>query len=176
MSACDVTPAVLHRVGPDALLDELDAFFSQGTHTDRVRRFIEEHEHTFALVATVSKADTDTEGSLQLYQLFRTYASLIDDIVADFAASHRDAVAAGTASILGTLATAVQREWATPTTAYRCLCTAYIAAAMDYMDFLEFAEDLYAMTHGEESGADEESDTEDSSGDEEEPVDDATPT
>ncbi|KAG5466499.1 hypothetical protein LSCM4_01650 [Leishmania orientalis] len=126
-----------------ALLDQLDAFFSQGGNTDRLRHFIKVHDDAFAQVAFEEEVNTNTEGSLRLYQLFQKYVALVDDILEDFVAT----MERPDESILLTLASAIQEEWESPSTAYRCLCTSYIAASMDYKDFLDFARDMYTMTH-----------------------------
>ncbi|GET92971.1 hypothetical protein, conserved [Leishmania tarentolae] len=126
-----------------ALLEDLDAFFSKGRNTDRLRHFIEENEDMFALVASETEVHTNTEGSLRLYQLFKRYSALIDGIIEDFV----DSKEGSNESMMRSLASAIQEEWKSPSTAYRCACTSYIAASMDYKDFLEFAEDMYGMTH-----------------------------
>ncbi|AYU83255.1 hypothetical protein conserved [Leishmania donovani] len=141
-SAVD-TPASLLDAKASALLEEFDTFFSQGKNTDRLRNFIEENDDTLALVASESEVNTNTEGSLRLYQLFQRYVALIEDIIEEFVATTEKS----DESMLRFLASAIQEEWRSPSTAYRCVCTSYIAASMDYKDFLEFAEDLYSVTH-----------------------------
>ncbi|KAG5467032.1 hypothetical protein LSCM1_01212 [Leishmania martiniquensis] len=137
------SPASPPAVKANTLLDELDVFFSRGENTDRLRRFIEENDDTFALVAVENEMNTDTKGSLRLYQLFQKYVALVNGIIEDFLAfmDRQDE------SFLHTLTSAIQEEWKSPSTAYRYLCTSYIAASMDYKDFLDFADDMYSMTH-----------------------------
>ncbi|KAG5492867.1 hypothetical protein JKF63_01447 [Porcisia hertigi] len=147
MSITEETPVDAHALLPDAkiraLLDELDAFFSKGSNTDRLRQFIEENDDTFSLVTSEDKLNTNTEASLRLYQLFQKYAVLVENIIEDFVATKKTRDEA----LLRSLASAIQDEWKSPNTAYRCVCTSYIVASMDYNDFLELAEDLYSMTH-----------------------------
>ncbi|KPA86552.1 hypothetical protein ABB37_00690 [Leptomonas pyrrhocoris] len=127
----------------DALLRDMDEFFSQGKNTERIRRFIEDNDETFALVATGGADDTDSRSGLQLYQLFQQYAEVIEEIAEDFVASREEKAA----DVLSSLVAAIQKEWNSSENAYRMLCTSYIAASLDYKSFLEFAEDLYGNTH-----------------------------
>ncbi|CBZ31000.1 conserved hypothetical protein [Leishmania mexicana MHOM/GT/2001/U1103] len=143
LASAVAAPLPLPDAKATALLEELDAFFSQGKNTDRLRHFIEENDDTFELVASECEVNTNTEGSLRLYQLFQRYVALIEGIIEDFVATAEKS----DESMLRSLASAIQEEWKSPSTAYRCVCTSYIAASMDYKNFLEFAEDLYSMTH-----------------------------
>ncbi|KPI90758.1 hypothetical protein ABL78_0194 [Leptomonas seymouri] len=127
----------------DALLIEMDEFFSLGKNTDRIRRFIEENDGTLSLVATGGGCDTNSRAGMQLYQLFQHFVKLIEDIVGDFVASREQ----NESDILPSLVTAIKKEWNSSENAYRLLSTSYIAASLDYSVFLEFAEDLYGNLH-----------------------------
>ncbi|CAJ1037100.1 The ARF-like 2 binding protein BART, putative [Leishmania shawi] len=136
-------PTWLPDTKASALLDELEAFFSQGSSTDRLRQFIGENEGTFALIASESAVNTDTEVSLRLYHLFQKYGSLIEALIGEFMATMEKP----DESMLQSLTSAIQEEWKSPNAAYRCVCTSYVVASMDYKEFLEFVDDMYSMTH-----------------------------
>lgn len=127
----------------NALLMEMDEFFSLGKNTERIRSFMEDHDEALSLLATAGADDTNSEDGLKLYHLFQIYAALIEGMVGDFVASRAEKEP----DVLASLVAAIQKEWNSSENAYRLLCTSYIATSLDYKSFLEFAEDLYGTMH-----------------------------
>ncbi|CAG9582806.1 conserved hypothetical protein [Leishmania major strain Friedlin] len=106
LASAVATPASLPDAKTSALLEEFDTFFSRGKYTDRLRHFIEQNVDTLALVAFESDVNTNTEGSLQLYQLFQRYIALIEGIIEGFMATTEKS----DESILRFLASTIREE------------------------------------------------------------------
>ncbi|EPY34656.1 hypothetical protein STCU_01446 [Strigomonas culicis] len=83
--------------------------------------------------------NTDTREGLEAFSLYKRYAEMIEEMLMGF--MERETAGQQQPVSLEDLAAAVMEEWATPEGAVRYLCTAYIAAALDFNDFCELAMD-----------------------------------
>ncbi|KEG10447.1 hypothetical protein DQ04_03701030 [Trypanosoma grayi] len=121
------------------LLERLDMFFGEGANTDAIGNFLwEEHD-----VMQKLDAANDTPEALELYSLFKRYATVVDTLLHTF--TEREAKN-GSAVSLEQLAAAVMREWQHPVDCCHYLCTAYVAGALNFDSFRQLVADVNAMT------------------------------
>ncbi|CAD2216571.1 hypothetical protein AGDE_03100 [Angomonas deanei] len=149
------------------LLDRLENFFAAGEHTENIRLFMEKENEIICSTAEYLQYEamkdnaeegelkyninTNSKEGLAAFNLYKRYSEMIENMLSQFIAE----LGANNSVSLEAIAKDIMAEWETPEGTTNHLCTAYIAAALDFDQFCELALDYDALFNHEDDNMEE---------------------
>ena len=139
----------------DTPLDKLDFFFSHPDNTNKIGAFLSKEKELFHKVDR-----TDDPGALDAYALAKKYSELLDEMLTTFCEQNSFPLEDVAQLCMGEL----EKLDGAPS---QYVCLPYIAAALDFEEFLKFVKEttylMYGSDDDESEGDDEEVDGEEDS-------------
>eukprot|EP00658_Telonema_sp_P-2_P031560 TRINITY_DN23590_c0_g1_i1.p1 TRINITY_DN23590_c0_g1~~TRINITY_DN23590_c0_g1_i1.p1 ORF type:complete len:176 (-),score=50.16 TRINITY_DN23590_c0_g1_i1:246-773(-) len=133
----------------DTPLDKLDFFFSHPDNTNKIGMFLSKEQELFLKVDR-----TDDDGALEAYALAKKYSELLDEMLSTFCEQNNLPLEDVAQLCMGEL----EKLEGAPS---QYVCLPYIAAALDFEEFLKFVKETTYLMYGSDDDNGEESEDDD---------------